>query len=326
MKIKEERKNRFGSQLSASWETGIPQINISRWEIGTCSPKFFTLRSYLGKLGIRKGFLGNKEYIIGSKYKGFRIKRIKSTILTPEKAYVLGVTGPGDGFISGEYQIGLDATDKEFVDYFQNCLEKTFGLECKRYTNENKVTNFSNNAKRRHIVRLCSKSAVESFKKFKVSFKECKWRVPNEIFNASERCKSMYLKGVFDSQGSVAQAGKFMTIKIKNKEGIRQIQKLLIELTIDSYILKDETILQLSGHKNLALYGSKVGFIIKRKMKSLKNILDFYVQKHPTRKDVIEVLPKMIELRKNNLSYREIASMTEIGRGSVGRNLQKLGY
>src|SRR3989338_57871 len=326
IKLREMREKTFGSQLSASWETGIPQINISKWETGTCSPKFFTLRSYLGKLGLKRGFLGNKEYILGSKYNGFKLKKIKSNRLNPEMAYALGVLGPGDGYISGKYQLGLSAIDKEFVDYFQNCLENTFGLKCKRYISDKSITNYSNNPKRMYVVRLCSKSAVESLKKFKVSFRECEWRIPNVIFNSSDNCKSMYLRGIFDSQGFVIPTSKFMGVKIKNKEGIKQMQNLLRELSIDSYILKDKTVLQLSGHKNIALYGSIIGFIIKRKKKSIKKILGSYLQKNPTRKEVIEALPKMVELRKTNLSYRKIASITGIGRGSVWKRLQELGY
>ena len=49
-KIKEMRKNRFGSQMNASDEIGISQINISKWERGVSSPRFYSLISYLTKI------------------------------------------------------------------------------------------------------------------------------------------------------------------------------------------------------------------------------------------------------------------------------------
>ena len=324
-KIKEERKRKFGSQMTASEEFGIPQVNISRWE-RSVNPMFYLFKSYLQKLGL-KGFLKNKEYVIGTKYHGFEIKKIKSNKLSLEKAYVLGVIGPGDGYIGGNYLIGLNAIDKDFVDYFQNCLEKTFGLKCGRYIKKSNMTEKGNIRKKQYSVILCSKSAVESFKKYKVSFKEKLWKIPKIIKNSNDSYKAMYLKGIFDSQGTVSNCSKFTKIKIENKEGIKEIQNLLKDLNIDSSIPKSKVELMISSKKNLDLYNSKIGFVIERKKERIKGLLNSYKQKQSLHSDVIKVLPKMIELRKEGLSYRKIASTIGVcDRNTVRNNLQREGY
>lgn len=323
-KIKKEREIKFGSQMAASWEIGIPQVNISRWERGATNPKFYSFGSYLQKLGIYKGFLKNKDYVNGTKYHGFKIKRIKSTNLTKEKAYVLGVVGPGDGYLAGDYSIGLNAIDKDFVDYFQYCLEKTFGLKCRRYIRPSQTIKQGKIHSKQYIAILCSKSAVGSLRSYGVSFKEGVWRIPMLIKNSTNGYKAMYLRGVFDSQAHARF--NFIAVKIKNKEGLREVRRLLKNLEIESSIHKNEIVLQISGQKYLRLYQDKVGFTLKRKKETLKKAIKKYKQYQPSKVDIKKLIPKMIELKEQGLSYRKIASLTGIGRGAVGNNLKKMGY
>ena len=199
--IKNKRKNIFGSQMNTSWSTGIPQINISRWEKGTCCPRFYAFISYLNHLKIAKSFLKNKRYVSRTKSWGFKINKISGNKLSKEKAYILGVVGPGDGWIV-DYSIGLNVIDKDFADYFQFCLEKVFGLKCGRYYRTVPPTKLVKVSSNQYIVVLCSKSAVASIRKYKGPFKEKIWRIPEKIKNSTNSYKAAYLKGVFDSQAN----------------------------------------------------------------------------------------------------------------------------
>lgn len=322
-KIKEEREKKFGSQEDASSDTGIVQINISRWERGVYNPKFYAFRSYLQKLGIYDGFLKNKKYVSGTKYHGFKIKKIKSNKMSKELAYVLGVVGPGDGYINREYTIGLDVCDKDFADYFQSCLEKVFDLKCKRYIKLKLPTKLVKSSSKQYSVQLHSKSAVQSLKKYKVSFKEGVWRIPKKIKDSDDNYKSMYLKGIYDSQASVNTKAKSIVVGIKNSEGIKEIYSLLKNIGIESSIYQDEIRLIISSQKYLQLYNSKIGFIINRKQKDLNSIQNSYRYKSSSHKDIKRLLPEMTRLRKNGLSYRKISALIGIGRGAIGNHLKR---
>lgn len=322
-KIKREREKKFGSQEDASSDIGISQINLSRWERGVYNPKFYAFRSYLQKLGIYNGFLKNKEYVVGTKYHGFKIKKIKSGRMSKELAYVLGVVGPGDGYINGKYTIGLDVCDKDFADYFQSCLERVFNLECKRYFVIKSPTKLVKSSSRQYSVQLHSKSAVESLKKYKVSFKEGVWRIPQAIKNSSNTYKTMYLRGIFDSQSCVNVPVNSIVIGIKNKEGMKEIHVLLKDVGIESSIYKDEVKLLISSQKYLRIYNSKIGYIINRKQENLNKILKSYKYKSSSHNDAKRFLPEMIRLRKQGVSYRKISAIVGVGRGAVGNNLRK---
>ena len=75
---------------------------------------FSTVRRHLIKANLDLKKRGNPTLIKNPNYKK----------LTLEKAYVLGVIGPGDGFIeyregkAGLYRLALEATDLDFIKYF----------------------------------------------------------------------------------------------------------------------------------------------------------------------------------------------------------------
>jgi len=326
--IKKKRVELFGSQDAVTWELGIPQINVSRWESGRMSPRYYPLRSYLIRLGLHPGFLSNKKYVLGTKHVGFKIKKIKREKMSKELAYVLGVVGPGDGWINSEYAIGLNATDKDFVDYFQFSLEKVFGLSCSRYKRKGARTKIGNLAKEQFIVVLSSKSAVQSLKKFKVPFKEKIWRIPQKIKNSTNGHKGAYLKGVFDSQACIfnKRVNRFIAVKIINPAGMREIQSLLEDFNIQSSIHNDKVKLQITGKKNLELYRKFIDFTINRKKEKLKKAILSYKQEHTPREEIRNLLPKMARLKHKGVSFRKIAKELNLNKTTVINTLRRAGY
>ena len=84
-----------------------------------------TVQRWLHKSGVKTRGRGKPKQIA-----------ISANQLTEDKAYILGVVGPGDGFLEyrndvGLYRIKLDVTDKEFAEHFAECLQKVYGLVLK---------------------------------------------------------------------------------------------------------------------------------------------------------------------------------------------------
>lgn len=72
----------------------------------------------------------------------------ESEKLTPEKAYILSVVGPGDGCVNDK-RIVLRATDLDFVLYFKDCLEKIYKHKCSLFVKPPHCTTIlGGNAKR----------------------------------------------------------------------------------------------------------------------------------------------------------------------------------
>lgn len=204
-----------------------------------------------------------------------QFKNIKiNAELTPEKAYVLGVIGPGDGCISTprEYcpMIELGCKDVEFRDEFARCLQSfTDAPIHKCYDKQGKYRAYS--CRRPLVCHLLSH--VNSIK----DFREGTERVPKAILQANEKTKATYLKGFFDSQGTVKlrynQSGAFGEIRAykKNRLVLIEIQILLSDLNIESGIYQDNNLyIRSLCHK---VFAEKIGFTIKRKRDRLEKRL-----------------------------------------------------
>ena len=233
-------------------------------------------------------FIKNKKYVKSIEEKHInRMVRIAAAFnknkilrqmkLTTEKSYLLGVLGPGDGYV-GYDELELGVTDKEFAMKFKNYLEKVYGIKPSLYFR--KPVNPNHNPK--YHVRLCSKSAVEDIKKYAKHFKEYNWQLPKAIRNASEKIKCAYLRGVFDSQAHVSINKYEITMYLSNLKGLYKIKKLLKNIGIRASISDHNQILRISSRKNIELFSKKINFIIKRKRKALKKLLEKYKNSRKT--------------------------------------------
>lgn len=279
--LKRTRLKRFGSQQNASLICGLDQSCISYWESGKANPTFKRLMAYLKILGIpcntfiKKYCSVSNERIIIKMIKAAKISN-KNKIkrqgkLTLEKAYILGVIGPGDGYV-GYDELELGVTDKEFAIEFKNYLEKTYGIEPSLYLREP----VNPNHKPKYHVRLCSKAAVEDVKKYARRFKEYNWQLPRAIIKASEKIKYAYLRGIFDSQAHVSVNKKEIRMYLSNLKGLHKLKKLLKIIEIKSSVTDHNQILRICGRRNLELFSAKINFIINRKREALKELLGSY--------------------------------------------------
>jgi intein-encoded DNA endonuclease-like protein len=247
----------------------------------------------------------------------------KSKLLTEAKAYILGVLC-GDGWsyynnVSPKqtYQVGLDATDKDFVNKFSNCLYIVYGLNAKRTKRKKR------NAKWQIIFvsRICSKKVCDDLLSYGV-FKTKIWRIPKVIFNSKSSIQCSFLKGFFDSEGSVSKNDKRITGTSSNFEGLSDVKKLLTMLNIDSRITISRSIyynLNITGRRSIEKFLSLISFSIKRKSKRLKALVKSYKFYMTLKRDVDKLVPKIKYFKASNHTYEEISKILNISIGTVWR-------
>ena len=267
-----------------------------------CNVSFSTVQRHLTKSNINVKKRGNPTLIKNSNYKK----------LTLEKAYILGVVGPGDGFIeyrkdNGQHRVVLEAVDLNFVQYFVFCLEKVYGIKPKIKTL--KPRNFGVN--NTFLVRLGSKQVCDDLLSCGVSFKESNWRIPEIIKNASNEIKAKYIQGFGDSQGSVSVDTKQIILCNQNLNGLKEMDNLFFDIGINNLSYNKNGIL-LCNRKNVEMFNKLINFNILYKKEKLKHITDNYKIWKTSEKELLNLKPQIIELRKGGLSYPKIAKELNI--------------
>jgi intein-encoded DNA endonuclease-like protein len=238
----------------------------------------------------------------------------KAKKLSPELGYILGVIY-GDGFVDVKFKkTCLNVTDKDFADNFAVVLEKWSGK---------KPTARYNKKRKYYEVRLYGKRIASFLKNFDVM----------TISSASEEVKCSFLKGLYDSEGTVAAYNLDNPKKASRKIGFYNADEELLRLVIR--ILKDvgfkniklnskrrsgfgskrkQYEILLYGKKNLELFHQKIGFSIKRKLKQLEKAVKSYTKY----KHTIEMYKKAIKLYKQGLGNGKISKILGISSSTVG--------
>jgi len=195
-----------------------------------------------------------------------------STKLTTSLAYILGVMN-GDGFIrniNNTSVIALAAKDFDFCKVFKNTLEIWSGIKCSKIKKRNDNL---------WEVALSSRKAGSCIKNFNLP----------QLFNSSDTIKCTFLRGLYDSEGSVNSSGYTKKVQLYNTNlNLMKLSKrLLKDIGIKSSIYKQTKnpshkgnktvfILQVGNGKNIKTFYEKVGFLIKRKQEKLQKLLSSY--------------------------------------------------
>ena len=245
--------------------------------------------------------------------------------LTCEKAYVLGVLA-GDGWLSyspakRRYQIGLETIDEEFADAFWQCLNKVYGLK----PSKRKLIEKHPGWKDKYCVRLCCKAACEDLLSYGVLFKQDGWLVPPAIKNASPAIQASYLRGFFDSEGSMETNGRRIRGTSSHLPGLEGVSALLRGLRIRYRIIRQSKNsaydVRIQDRASVELFAKHVSFTINRKKGKLQRLLNSYRLWMTPPSDVLKLEPKMRRLRGLDLTYEEIAKRLGLGIGTVWRHL-----
>ena len=238
--------------------------------------------------------------------------------LTKEKAFILGVIGPGDGYIRGRRDtIGLNVIDKDFAIKFKSSLEKIYNIEC----SFKKVKPSGLGNKLIYRVMLYSINVVKDFKKYNVSFKESNWEVPNIIKLSSDEMIASYLTGFFDSQGCVSE--RRIEAFSKNKQGLREIGFLLESLNL-RYSIKNNKI-SIYSRNSLNKFYNEVGFSIQRKQNKLFYMLKGYKRNYTTSDKADILIPLIKKYLNKGYSQRRVASMLDISRTIIKNRISLFG-
>ena len=249
--------------------------------------------------------------------------------MSKKKAYILGVMC-GDGYIhrtkKDSYQIALQAVDRDFVRKFANCMNEIYGLRPSLSTLKATRSNWNDKLQ----ARICCKEVFVDISHYG-PFGKYEWAVPSVILNSSDDIKSSFLKGFFDSEGSVDTYKKIIAVSV-NKTGIHEIEYLLSSLGIKSNVREVSKLrgnrrrqytIKITGRRFLELYSQKIGFSIGRKQECLENLIKGYKFWATPHTEVVKLENRMVELRRKGTSYQNIANELNLSIGTVWRNLNK---
>lgn len=184
--------------------------------------------------------------------------------LSPKKAYILGVLC-GDGHINKKMIRFEIRNDEEFIKEFAKAVKEVYGLdfEYKYYGKRNSL-----------VLYVASEIICEDLLNYG-KFGTFKWRVPKEIIKSKdEKIISNFLRGVYDSEGSVAKSCILMSSS--NKKGIEDISFLLKKLGIENKIgitKGSHYILWIFRKERFKIFRDKIGFTTKRKQDKLNENL-----------------------------------------------------
>jgi intein-encoded DNA endonuclease-like protein len=102
------------------------------------------------------------------------------------------------------------------------------------------------------------------------------WGVPREILKSEDsKIISSFLRGVFDSEGSVNKS--CISMASINKRGIEQVSYLLSKLGINNkvgFAKRGCYVLWIFRRERFKIFNDKVGFTINRKENKLKSIIE----------------------------------------------------
>lgn len=200
--------------------------------------------------------------------------------------YILGVL-KGDGSVDyKKYSISLDVKDKDFAIFFKNILEEWSGMKVslnvysKEYMQQHWKYPDMNS---RYSVSLSSKYVVNFLKN--INYQRVK------VMN--KRCKSLFLRGMYDSEGCVSYSIKYykkygviinreINLSNNDKNLLLFCKDLLNDLGIksNSIVTNGNCFgFEISRKDNLIKFAKIIGISIKRKSIKLQECINSYEQR-----------------------------------------------
>ena len=219
----------------------------------------------------RKGVFGNKtkldfnmeDYVKSINKHQYKVEHIDvPKEITEEFAYYLGLL-QGDGCLTQKPYYMLTTADDEILDFFTDFNKRIFNKETKK-------RNLSDYDYSVHSVYL-----REYLKQIGFGFEKSTHKIiPNSIMSAPKNIVSKFLRGLFDTDGTVAHNS--VSVTTSSIVMANQIQQLLLNFGIVSkraerYDKKYETnsyqVYLLSY--NIDIFNSEIGFGLSRKQSKL---------------------------------------------------------
>lgn len=257
------------------------------------------------------------------------------TNLTQDYAYLLGLL-IGDGLCTNQGDIRICVCEDEMTQIVQNLFTRLFNEKGKIYDH----WAYCGGVELRAFLKHLGLEYTKSYEK----------QVPNAIFNASKTNVAMFLRGLFDTDGSIRIDGRNKNTKrvhfaTTSKRLAEQVQLLLLNFGIISNIvavqpsnknpgvIKGRKIrsvhvrydLTIKGSKSTRIFVDEIGFGLSRKQRKcqaampIKRDLRTVPHQHSRIKRLLMRLP-IIEQRKDASSIRRFI------RSSNGKATKELTY
>jgi intein/homing endonuclease len=156
--------------------------------------------------------------------------------------------------------------------------------------------------------------------------------IPNVILKANKKSKSLFLRALFDDEGSVHKTIQEITFQMASKDIVEKVKRILKEFDIkagkicerkDEGNVKIQYRINISGRANLEQFFKKIGFDHPKKRERLKIRIKSYKmfrrKKGEDEKLIIEMLKK-----GNKMNKYEVARKLKGKPDSVRKKLRKL--
>jgi hypothetical protein len=227
------------SAIARALSVSCPKL-IKSWVEGTRVPRILVPKGHFGR--------------------GCRALKDGCHILTPEKGYIVGVT-LGDGCLV-EGRLSLQAIDEDFVREFSRCVQEVYGLDAPVRKNHRHGKPLYRCEPRSHLMTQDLFGLWGGAQPITE-----RWCVPKPVFDADETVRARCIRGWFDSDGGVVSHGHQLQASSKSRQGIQDMQRLLLGLEIDARLCphrsRNTNLLYIGRDRHK--YMEKVGFTIARK-------------------------------------------------------------
>ena len=205
---------------------------------------------------------------------GIKIPKEGHKKLTNKKARIIAhLIGDGAHYKNKtNYSMKYEVSDEELLNSFHEDLYNTYGLKPSWYWNTSGKT-----GKKIRFVNLNSKIVFEDLLRYSTYFSK-NWKIKKLILKSRKQIKKEFLKAIYDDEGSIFKVkGKpILRLYSINLNGLKQIQKMLIEFNLQSKITPGYG-LKRNVHgliiKDIKKFYNQLGFNLKRKQDRLKNYL-----------------------------------------------------
>lgn len=244
--------------------------------------------------------------------------------LTSEKAYLLGFwAGDGnvqierDGTSKVSANCGSETEDEQLACFIAESVKKLYGVPCKVRLQKRKPP------RRPYWQPITYRKAVADDLLSYGPLGTYDWLVPDQVKTGTNEVKAVWLAGFFDAEGHVVhkpeKGQRGTNVTSVNEQGLREARQLLTDLGIGtsftSHDRSHEPKCQSVEHKihvcnraALERFAQLVELRCERKRKVLQEALATYKRHQLLTKDVEELVPQVLALRKKGVFYKDIAA------------------
>jgi replicative DNA helicase Mcm len=193
--------------------------------------------------------------------------------------------------------------DKELVEIFNSDIKALFGIEPYLYVRKDGLI----------YSRVLSKDVYAFFKNLDEKLVKTKKEkaLPELIFGAERKVKKELLRAIFEADGHIKKDGLRIGLTSESRVLLEQVQEILLEFGIYSYIRDFGTYSRLfiTGDDYLLAFFEEIGFISQKKNSRLKAVLE----KPGFSRTIKDVLPNSGILIKNLLKKLKLSQKEVFG-------------